>query len=353
MGIGQGDRVLLPTYHCPTMVAPAIECGATVGFYPINEQGTPDLGWLNSQDVAGVRALLVAHYFGLPQPMAAIRLWCDEKGIALIEDCAHALFGRSGERCIGAWGDFAIGSLTKFLPVPEGGCLVMNNGAAPPRLDACRTKSQIKAAIDILEEGARHGRLPGFNALLASPLRVARQMRAGAAPSAATSAATNVVDADFRIDYARAHRALSFASRRLADYLPRERIVQRRRQRFMELAERLAGRCGLRPLVPAALPPDCAPYMFPIWVDAPDPGYAVLRRLNTPVFRWDRLWPGTPTLPGDHGLDWSRHVIQVACHQDLTDANVDQAVDTLLHVYSTTEAPVHTRSPRAANSEAR
>lgn len=99
--------------------------------------------------------------------MAQLRTWCDETGVALIEDCAHALFGNAGERRVGAWGDLAIASLTKFLPVPEGGCLICNQAPGEPlQLGRHRLVFQLKLALDILEEGARHAALPGLNGLL-------------------------------------------------------------------------------------------------------------------------------------------------------------------------------------------
>jgi dTDP-4-amino-4,6-dideoxygalactose transaminase len=351
LGIGRGDRVLLPTYHCPTMVSPTVERGAVPLFYPIDERGSPMLAWLQAQDLRGVRALLVVHLFGLPQPMAVLRRWCDEKHIALIEDCAHALFGRSGERDIGRWGDVAIGSLTKFLPLPEGGCLVVNSGARSPALRPCSATAQVKAAVDILEVGARHGRLAGLNAVIAWPLAALRGLRRRRQkPAASTNTDTAAVaDADpdsFALDVTLAHRSLSRASRWIAEMLPRERIVLRRRQRYAQLAERLAGHAGLRALLPA-LPPDCAPYVFPLWVAEPDPGYAELRRLEMPVSRWDWLWPGVPALAGDHGLAWSHHVLQLSCHQDLTDTDLDRLVDTLLRLYAAAPAtaPAATSPP--------
>jgi hypothetical protein len=323
LGLGPGDRILLPTYHCPTMVAPADALGVAPLFYPVDEHGTPCLDWLNMQDLSGVRALLVAHFFGLPQPMEVFRRWCDARGIALIEDCAHALFGRSGGRPIGAWGDIAIASLTKFLPVPEGGCLVNNVGAPLLALTPCGAKTSVKAAVDIFEEGARHHRLTGLNTLVAGPLAALRGLRQpapSAAPARAGGPEASPADG-FSVDAALAHRALAAPCRWVAEHLPRERIVGRRRHNYAWLARRLAGLPGVHPLLPE-LPGGCAPYVFPLWVDAPDPGYAELRR-HLPVFRWDRLWPGVPILPGDHGRDWSHHVLQVGCHQDLDEADLE------------------------------
>jgi len=338
LGVGPGDGVLLPTYHCPTMVAPAEDRGATVRFYPIDDHGRPNLRWLEQQDMRGVRALLAAHFFGLPQPMALLRAWCQARGIALIEDCAHALFGRSGDRPIGAWGDVAIASLTKFLPVPEGGCLIINNGGAAPALRPCSVKDQVQAAVDILEVGAVQGRLTGFNALIAGSLKLLRLLRGGASPwpvgnDVPSPQGGHLSSTELSIDSVLAHRQLSQASRWVGRTLPRQRIVQRRRRNYQFLAQALAGHTGLRPLLPE-LPADCAPYVFPLWVAIPDPGYAELRALHWPVFRWDRLWPGVPPMEGDHGLNWSHHVLQLACHQDLEEADLQGFVKTLLRLYS-------------------
>jgi hypothetical protein len=354
LGIGPGDGVLLPTYHCPTMVAPAADRGATPRFYPIDDCGAPQLAWLRQQDLRGVRAMLVAHFFGLPQNLAPVRAWCQDKGIALIEDCAHALFGRSGARPIGGWGDVAIASLTKFLPVPEGGCLIVNNGGSAPALTPCSSGQQLQAAIDIVEVGAAQGRLAGLNGLVSGTLAGLRRLRGarprpGALPNArapvvgggqavpvpAEAAAPGVPlgPADMGIDTALAHRELTHASRWVGQHLPRQRIVLRRRQHYETLSKALAGHPGLHPLRPL-LPPDCAPYVFPLWVDRPDPGYAELRRQRMPVFRWDRLWPDVPRIAADHGLDWSHHVLQLACHQDLSELELQRFVQSLLGLYA-------------------
>jgi len=336
LGVGPGDKVLLPTYHCPTMVAPAVDRGAEPLFYPLDAHGTPDLEMLSVTDLRGVRVMLAAHYFGLPQPMHTVAAWCQARGIALIEDCAHALFGRAGSKPVGAWGDIAIGSLTKFLPVPEGGCLVINRGQAPRVLTGCGVGTQVRAAIDMLDVGARQGHLQGLNSAIGGTLWALRKLRGGALPSlpAATAGPDSTLESSEKhIDRALAHRALTTSCQLTARALPRQRIVQRRRANYALLAERLADHRGLHPLEPT-LPADCAPYVFPLWVDDPDPGYVELRKLRMPVFRWERLWPGVPEQPRDHGVRWAHHVIQLACHQDLSADDLDRFVHELLRLYA-------------------
>lgn len=336
LGVRANELVLLPTYHCPTMVAPAATLGAEPFFYPVDDHGTPDLTWLSAQDLRGARVMLVAHFFGLPQPMARIRRWCDERGIALIEDCAHALFGASDGRPIGSWGDVAIGSLTKFLPVPEGGCLVLNRGQRPPALSSCGMRTQAKMLLDIVEEGARHGRLGvagrGFTASL-DALRALR--KSVSAPTAASFKADSAA-AVISIDTALTLRELSWGSRTLALRLPRERIVEQRRRNHALLTQGLQGIEGVA-LIQPDLPPGSSPYVLPIWVRQPDPGYQALRAESIPVFRWDRLWPSMPVLPGDAGWNWSHHVIQLACHQDLMPQDIDRMLSAVRRHFSSSD----------------
>jgi selenocysteine lyase/cysteine desulfurase len=115
VGCKAGDRVLVPTYHCPTMIAPVVRLGAVPEFYPLTASGAPSMSFL-ARHGRGVRAMLVAHYFGFPQPLGQLRGFCDANGIAMIEDCAHAFFGVVDGRPVGAWGDVAIASATKFFP---------------------------------------------------------------------------------------------------------------------------------------------------------------------------------------------------------------------------------------------
>lgn len=332
--IGPGDQVLVPTYHCPTMVAPVVAVGAEPVFYPIDANGAPQLPWLAARHSERTRVLLAAHFFGLPQPMAALRQWCDLHQVALIEDCAHALFGTSGARPVGQWGDLAIASLTKFLPVPEGGCLLRNQGGvAPPNLRVPGVKHQVKSAFDIVHTSVNFGRL----ALLAPLIRAASGVRKLFKPAAAAPVPAVAPDAPpadgFSIDVARSHLALPWVCVWMAGHAHRQRIVERRRANYQFFAQALADVPGMRPLLPD-LPAQCAPYVFPMWLDDPDPGYAELRRFDYPVSRWDWLWPTTPPIAGDHGKLWSHHVLQLACHQDLTGVELQRMVSKLRQVYA-------------------
>lgn len=318
-----GSKVLLPTYHCPTIAAPVVLAGLQPVFYAVREDGLPDIASLSRPEAENARAVLAAHYFGLTRSLREVRTWCDEQGVALIEDCAHAFFGMAGERSVGAWGDYSVASVTKFLPVPEAGLLASSqhpiNGLALIRQDS---KATIKGWVDVLETGAAYCRFQGFNRGLRAIFRFKNQGRTvfQASPMVDSSeeSAAMIMEA---CDMGRIAQAPLGVARRLLRVLPRGRIVLQRQENYRCYAAHFPKAPGVRPLFPE-LPLQTAPYVFPVWFEAVDQVYAGLRAEGLPVFRWDRLWPGTPHLAGDHGLAWSRHVLQFLCHQDLNTTDI-------------------------------
>lgn len=327
------QRVLVPSYHCPTMVSPVLTLGHQLGFYPIDADGRPNLDWLEQHAPADTRVLCVAHFFGLPLDLRDLRAWCQRRGVLMLEDCAHAMFGQGEGGAVGALGDVVIASLPKFFAAQDGGLLLVRQPARPlAALTPVGLKGQLKASLDDLEISARHGRL-GHWRLWASPLLALKQLLRGGsapAPSAAPQAAQFDPAGDYaRIDVALCHRAPTRAARRAALLTSRGRVVARRQQHYRALAEALANQAGMHPLFPA-LPEGSAPYVFPLWVDEPDAVYQALRALGVPVSRWDWLWPGVPDLAGDQGKTWSRHVLQLHCHQDMSDQDRHWVIDSLL-----------------------
>jgi perosamine synthetase len=327
LGVGPGHKVLVPTYHCPTMIAPVEWGAAQPMFYPITASGAADLEWLERASLTGVRALLAAHYFGFPQPMSSLRAFCDAHRIALIEDCAHAYFGISEGRPMGSWGDFAVASLPKFFPVPEGGLIASSSRSLETlELAPCSWRDEIKAAANAVEVGTAHGRFPGSNALLRGAFGLKNRIRGASASTSATRATQQaVLSVDARMV---SGRSVAVA-RWIAGSAGKSRIIAHRRRNYAVLASRLSRIAGAHALFPD-MPEGVTPYVFPLYVDDPAASYQRLRSAGIPVFLWDDTWPGTPVLEGDRGLDWARRVFQLGCHQDLSPGDIEAIATTVL-----------------------
>lgn len=325
-----GTSVLVPTYHCPTMVAPVLRAGLVPTFYGIGEDGLPIHETLSHN--AG--AMVVAHFFGIARSLSAERAWCDQHRVALIEDCAHSLFGMAGDRPIGTWGDISTASLSKFLPIPEGGVIASGRRQLKPlALGRQTARAQVKGAFDVIEVSARFRHLRGITTLM-SPVFAFRQRRRIAEASAATVPTAASMFAACDMD--RVELQQLWVSRQIARWLPRGRIVSRRRENFQIYRRHFEGIEGGKALFPL-LSESAVPYVFPLWLDNADAIYAELRRLEAPVFRWDRIWPGTPAILGDHGRLWSGHVLQLLCHQDLSSRDIEAVARTILMLLSSTK----------------
>ena len=335
LGVSHGDSVLVPTYHCPTMISPVVKLGAVPVFFPVTASGAPAIEYLTGLNLDGVRAMLVAHYFGLPQPLSRVRAFCDERGIALIEDCAHAFFGEVEGRPVGGWGEYAIASLTKFFPVIEGGCLVSNRHS----LDGGQLVSQgigaeAKALLDPVELGVRHRRFPGVNALLRSAFWLKELARGrGFSPADSRDESLMAVPSVDELSDALIGSRITRGSELIVRCAHRARIVALRQRNYRLLAELLV---DLHHAAPFQMdcPATAAPYVLPLRVAHPVERYRALRAAKLPLFRWDRVWPGTPTIAGDHGQAWSNEMFQLGCHQDLSEIEIRFVAATVRRIFA-------------------
>lgn len=322
-GLGRGATVLLPDYYCPTMVAAVEHVGAEPAFYPVLEDRTADLAWLERQAYDRPTAVLAAHFFGLPVDMRPLRHLCDQRGALLVEDCAHAYFGSFSGLAVGQTGDFAIASLPKFFPVLEGGLLAWKHREVPlPELAPQTLASDAKAVYNALEAAAAHGRLPAMNGLIAGVSRTlasrrhARQDRSS--PESRDQPDCSSVRLEALADPLLDPQQIRRSERWLLRYSNRERIVRIRRENYRYLARRFLRATRLRLPFPD-LPTGAVPYCLPVVCPDADALYPRLRAANLPVYRWDRYWPGHRT----GRPHWGKDLLQVSCHQDLNEDDLD------------------------------
>lgn len=321
-GLGPTGTLLAPALHCRTMIDPALALGAAVRLYPLAQDLTPRLdviGTLLAE--GGVRLVLLTHYFGRAQPpelTARLAALCREHGVALVEDCSHALRSGSASRRIGHAGSYGVASPYKFYPCPEGGILWRNDGELP--------------------QDDRRG--PGVAAELRAGLRLARRWFAGPgatptpAPAASLSSAAPVVCGEDLVErsgapsplYAESeqHRRSLAIARLIVRRSDREHIARLRRRRYDQWREAVARLPHCRALWPDWHDDD-VPYMFPLLIDHPDPHFFKLKRLGMPIWRWDDMAMSDCEVASRYRL----RLLHLPCHQGLDDSQMDWLVDTL------------------------
>lgn len=318
-GVGAGGALLAPAYHCRTMLDAALALGAPVALYAVQ----PDLGVTTQAldaaldaSAAPARALLVAHPFGIAQPLDTLRAWCDARAIALIEDCSHACVTGPGEHAaMGKQGDYVVASPYKFFPSADGGLLWSAPGRPLP---------EVAPAPAPLPAQARAWASTLAQLVLPTPHTRADNTTGG-------GGAKEWIDAEGGVS---AHYVVADAGRRafavsewIVRHTRRAQLAQRRRRRFVQWLAAVAGLPGCRALYPA-LPEGCVPYMFPLLLDQAEPRFGTLKRLGLPIWRWDEMAVSDCPVAAHCRL----HLLHLPCHQALSDAEMDWMIDCLSRV---------------------
>jgi dTDP-4-amino-4,6-dideoxygalactose transaminase len=149
LGIGRGDEVLLPAM---TFVASA-NAVEQVGARPVLVDSEPATGLMDldaAEAAIGPRtaAIMPVHLGGRPVDLDRVNAIRDRRGLAVIEDAAHALGAQWRGRRIGSHGNLTAFSfyVTKNLTTIEGGALAS---------DSCETAERVeRLALHGLSVGA-------------------------------------------------------------------------------------------------------------------------------------------------------------------------------------------------------
>lgn len=148
LGVGPGDRVLVPAYTCVALPDAVLACGAEP--VPVD---VSDPSWnLDTNEDPPIRpaAVIGVHTFGVPADIAGMRRW----GAPVIEDCAHAFGFDVDGAPVGSLGDVAIMSFyaTKLVGAGEGGAVLTNNAASAARVRDARDYVDKSAAATHLND---------------------------------------------------------------------------------------------------------------------------------------------------------------------------------------------------------
>lgn len=313
LGVGPGDRVLLPAYLCESVVSPVLAVGAEPDFFPVDRRLRPDLAAIDAAIGTTTRAMVMIHYVGFPGPIRELQRLCERRGVALIEDCAHALFGRLGDRLLGSFGDAAIFSPWKSLPLPDGGMLSINRpdlepprpGVAPPWTTTLARLAY--RALGSVEMGA--GWSPRLGLLQRPTLRRDLHDRTSRAP-------------------VRVGRASGLARRLLRAARP-ARVVARRREHWSRLLEASDDVPWGRPLFGTLLEGVC-PLGFPLVVEERDRWRDRLLSIGVNVRTY---WEHLPSIVATERFPdaaWLRdRILVLPVHQGLRTDQVDWLARTL------------------------
>ncbi len=155
-----GDEVVTTAMTFAATVNAIIHAGATPVLVDIDPETTNiDPAALAAAIGPRTRAVLPVHFAGRPCDMAAIMALCRRHGLALIEDCAHAIETEYRGEHAGTFGDFGCFSfyVTKNVVTGEGGMVLARREEDAARIKVLALHGMSKDAWRrFSDEGYRH-----------------------------------------------------------------------------------------------------------------------------------------------------------------------------------------------------
>lgn len=315
-GLDKQSTLMAPAYHCVTMLDPALALGAQVQLYSLKPNLMPDpdsLQQICSQSTKPIKALLATHFFGFVRDFSWLKQWCDERGIALIEDCSHVLFSEQYQaRGAGLYGKFIASSPYKFFPCTDGGLLYAPDANC---LDGVQTESAgFLAELRGIKSAIEKSRMPRISTNDIDLIDQQLESITAAVPMAGSDRRMGRSAQSTQYSIASAKMASLRSSRWVTSHSSANNNVTCRQENYRRWVQALSDVHNCHVLYPE-IASDVVPYMFPLYVDTPMPHFYWLKQLGVPVWRWDEMAISNCPIAADYRL----HLIHLPCHQSLSE----------------------------------
>ena len=334
LGVSPGDTVLVPALHCATAVESILRYGARVKFYNIHRDCSPDFCDIQAKIDKKSRAVLAIHYFGLPQPIRRFQEMCEDHHLYLIEDCAHVLTAEAGDCALGTYGDISVFSWRKFLPLYDGGHLVINNPNL--HLDVSWEKGGFlfflkvtKNILDKLIDDSSGKAISAMSHLLRFPYSIGRGLLSTneSQPRAFT---INNYGLDF--DPSVVDLEMSALSRYILRNVDIPAIVEKRRLNYAYLLNALKWIPRITAAFPD-LPENVCPWVFPVFAHGQQNFHVTLRSKGIPAFTWGGVVHPELDLEEFPEADFLyQNLVFLPIHQSISDLNLQTILEVIAKV---------------------
>jgi dTDP-4-amino-4,6-dideoxygalactose transaminase len=334
------QNILMPSYNCGTEIDPILDQGIQVKYYRVKRNMVVEVEDIRTQIDPNSAAVFLIHYMGIPQPIEEIKQLCEENGLYLIEDCAHAFLSTYNSKPLGTFGDFSVFSIRKTLPIPNGGALVLNNEKAifNEKLKKGGALSSFFVAIELLNNKT-HQDHPGLfenlidmiiggvaflNKIFQLFLRIIRKI----SPYKGLSLVQlNYYCREFKRDIVLWE--ISTLSKRIMGNVHYDQVKEKRRANFEYLLQNLPKTKEIE-IVFKTLPAGACPLFFPLIVKDRSFYYQKLKDQNITVFNyWRHLHDAVPWDKFPEAVFLKEHVLGLPVHQDINFNHLDKILKVL------------------------
>ncbi|MFH8612876.1 DegT/DnrJ/EryC1/StrS family aminotransferase [Streptomyces sp. NPDC018029] len=143
-----GARVLMSPVNDDVILFVVLAAGLRPVQAPVSARdGNIDPAAVPEETWRNVDAVLTTNLYGMPDRVVELRRRCDQLGIPLFEDAAHAIGTRVAGRPIGTFGKAAAFSLSKHVAAMAGGFLAVEDERTRRRLEELRDELLVPSSL--------------------------------------------------------------------------------------------------------------------------------------------------------------------------------------------------------------
>jgi len=124
--VPSGEKVLVPEFICCAALQPFKDLKLDIIFYPVNNDFSPQWDAVEKLLTPHITAIMMVHYFGLPQDVVRFINFSKEHNLLLIDDNSHGYGGIVMDKYLGEFGHIGFSSLRKSFPIYNGAVLYLN-----------------------------------------------------------------------------------------------------------------------------------------------------------------------------------------------------------------------------------
>jgi perosamine synthetase len=315
----KGKIVLLPAFHCPTIVESVLRSGHQPIFYGIQRDLSINKGDLRKKLSKDTAAVLIINYCGFPAEIDFLFKLKKQYEFYVIEDCAHSFLDATNGELAGKRADVAVFSFYKLIPSYAGGGLRINTASlnyqpGGSAVGVARSTVALKRLLDQVIENRNGGPVKAMYRYLDAKRVAWRKKWIQESQAIPVGIASPYA---FHHDLACAR--MPWFARIILGSNDFSAIVCARRNNFIASAATVVENSYVQKVF-RYLPDNVCPWAYPVLITERAKYDHLLRRLGVPVFTFgESLHPllyETYDCAFDDAVYLSNHLLLIPVHQN-------------------------------------
>lgn len=153
LGITFGDEVLVTGFTCIAVIDAILAMGAKPVYMDIQKNFQLDFSDIKSKTTEKTKVLILQHTFGISSATKEILDFAKSKNISIVEDVAHGIGIKDGEKLLGTYGIASIFSLgrDKAFSCVSGGVVITKDNKVAQKIQEFQNHQNYQSKVTVFQ----------------------------------------------------------------------------------------------------------------------------------------------------------------------------------------------------------